>query len=49
MTAYSIFYHRLKKLAHEINYYSKIMAFRKHNSSAAERRESEKQLWSELL
>jgi hypothetical protein len=49
MTAYSIFYHRLKKLAHEINYYSKIIAFRKHNDNANERRENEKKLWTELL
>jgi predicted membrane chloride channel (bestrophin family) len=49
MTAYSIFYHRLKKLALEINYYSKVMAFRKHNEAASERRQNEKHLWGELL
>ncbi len=37
MTAYSIFYHRLKKLYHEINYYSKVMAFRMHNSDRTQR------------
>jgi hypothetical protein len=37
MTAYSIFYHRLKKLSLEIDYYSKIMAFRMHNSDRTQR------------
>lgn len=37
MTAYSIFYHRLKKLSLEIDYYSKIMAFRMHNSDRNKR------------
>ena len=40
MTAYSIFYHGLKKLALQIDYYSKMLLFRKINKSQMECRET---------
>ena len=32
MTIYSIFYHRIKKIFLEINYYTKVVGFRKYNT-----------------
>ena len=49
MTAYSIFYHRIKKLSLEIDYYSKINAFRRFNPSHEERKVNEAKLWSGLV
>lgn len=48
MTVFSIFYHRLKKMMLELDYYSKMAGFKKFNKNPQEIKEFESQRWKEL-